>query len=59
LLAIVICCDFVARISERPQLGYLVLLLQEAGVLWAPEFEHLVQCIDGNCDLSRSTLISA
>ena len=51
--------DCVARSSWRLQFGYLASLLRETDILWAPEFEHLVQCIDGNCDLGRSTLISA
>ncbi len=42
-----------------PQCGLLASLLREADVVRAPEFEHPVQCVDGNRDLGRSTLIGA
>ena len=51
--------DCVAQIRNRLEFGLLVSLLREADILRTPEFEHLVQCIDGKRDLGRPTLIGA
>ncbi len=51
--------DLVAWVSKRWQSGRFALLLREADILWTPEVEHAVQCVDGNRDLGRSTLIGA
>jgi len=37
----------------------LVRCLREADVLWTSELEHAVECVQGNRDLDRSTLIGA
>jgi hypothetical protein len=52
-------CACVSRTSWRTQFGYFASLLREADVVWTPEFEHSVQCIDGSLHLGRSTLIGA
>jgi hypothetical protein len=42
--------DLVAWTKKRAQSGHFASPLREADVLWAPEFKHAVQCVDGNHD---------
>jgi hypothetical protein len=51
--------DRVARISRRTQPGHLGLMLRYADVLWAPEFQHLVQRSDRNGQLGHATSVRA
>jgi len=53
------CVARISRAHGRTQHARFGLLLCEADVLWAPEFEHSVQCAYGNGNFARATPIGA